>query len=111
MKLQQAYFVETNKIGGWTLVGYQAPVSQNFTYSGAFTTDQAVETSTLTTAKNGFEAANKVKLNDCEAAKNWTVAIQFTSGKKDVDYTASAGSSAGCQALTPSFTQISQAAP
>ena len=34
MKLQDAFAAERNAAGGWTLIGYTAPTSNNFTYSG-----------------------------------------------------------------------------
>lgn len=40
VKLQQAYFSEASKAGGWQLIGYQAPnggSTTNFTYSGDIT--------------------------------------------------------------------------
>ena len=113
VKLQQAYFSESNMIGTWTLIGYKAPgntgnsgsATTNFTYTG--TLDAA--TSTSASATQAWQAQNNVQLNDCQSAKNWGVSVAATSAGSsngaDVTFTA-AVNTPGCQALTPSFELI-----
>lgn len=119
MKLQQAYFAEQNKFGGWSMIGYTAPGSgetTNFYYGENFdhstTTDNA--------SGVGWAADNKVVLNDCAKGSavtsknatgvtdgNWkiTVSANTATGNGDVTFT-SAVKTDGCTALTPSFTSI-----
>ena len=113
VKLQQAYFSESNMIGTWTLIGYKAPGSTgndgsqttNFTYNGSL--QAAVSTSA--SAAQAWQASNRVQLNDCAAAANWGVAVSATQAGSaqgaDVSFTASVNTP-GCQALTPSFELI-----
>ena len=112
VKLQQAYFSESNKAGGWQLIGYMAPndgATTNFEYgkSLGIAKDQS---SDIASATIGWDAANKVNLNECKAATNWTISIvkatSSTAGD-DIKFTASAGN-AGCVALTPTFDKIGQ---
>ena len=112
MKLQQAYFSESNMAGGWQLIGYMAPndgATTNFEYGKnlGIVKDQS---SAISSATTGWDAANKVNLNECKAATNWTISIikatSSTAGD-DIKFTASAGP-AGCVALTPTFDKIGQ---
>lgn len=109
VKLQQAYFSESNMAGGWQLIGYQAPnngTTTNFEYGielpiGAQSSDD------LSTGKVGWNAKNKVALNECSSAVNWTVTLSKASGttSADISFAASAGAT-GCVALTPTFDKI-----
>ena len=114
VKLQQAYFSESNKIGSWTLIGYKAPgsntgtkgVTTNFTYEG--TVSSAV-TSDPTT-KTAWTAKNNTQLNDCNATQvNWWVDPKIRSADAsngaDISFTA-AVTSGGCESLTPTFSNI-----
>ena len=110
MKLQQAYFSESNMAGGWQLIGYMAPnngTTTNFTYGNdlGIEADQSDAITALTT---GWDAANNINLNECAKGTNWTVKIQKTSSSTagdDVSFTAAANG-AGCVALTPTFDKI-----
>ena len=116
MKLQQAYFSESNKAGGWQLIGYMAPgvnsSTTNFDYHPG---SIAVSTSaTLTSSSNtvGWQAHNSVNLNECTSTDEnypWKVTMNLgtttTSGQEDVVFTAAA-TGAGCIALTPAFDKI-----
>ena len=106
VKLQQAYFSESNKYGGWTLIGYTAPGpdstgTTNFTYGKG---DIPADNSTAVggASKSGWTAANKKDLNDCTAGENWTVKL---TDNGDLKFDAAA-SGAGCVALTPTFGNI-----
>ena len=112
VKLQEAYFSESNYIGSWTLIGYTAPGSNgtttNFTYAGGLTDKQ----STSVTGDGAWKATNNVKLNDCPSAANWYVTEEISPATT----TASVGltqkgkilttNAAGCTALTPNFESI-----
>ena len=109
MKLQQAYFSESNMAGGWQLIGYQAPnngTTTNFEY-GIELPIGAQSSDALSTGKVGWNAKNKVALNECSSAVNWTVTLSKASGttSADISFAASAGD-AGCVALTPTFDKI-----
>lgn len=114
VKLQQAYFSESNKAGGWQLIGYLAPsgdgASQttNFKYDvGAIGADAS---DALASAKIGWQAANRANLNECQGDGtkfNWTVTVSKETGTSQDDVSfASAAKGAGCVALTPTFDKI-----
>lgn len=112
VKLQQAYFSESNMAGGWQLIGYMAPndgSTTNFTYTGpGITKDQSSDLSDGDVI--GWQAHNNANLNECQAGDNWTVKLNkatSTSKGDDITFTASAGA-AGCVALTPTFDKIGQ---
>ena len=108
MKLQDAYAAERNAAGGWTLIGYTEPTSNNFTYSG--TGISASETAELATLSNvlGWAAVNKVALNDCQAsgdgACKWQV--QLSNGTKGGQISYSTCLSANAKPLTANFEAI-----
>ena len=109
MKLQQAYFSESNMAGGWQLIGYQTPnngSTTNFEYG----TDLGISdqnSDALESSQVGWDAKNKVALNECESGVNWTVTLSKASGttSADISFATSAGD-AGCVALTPTFDKI-----
>lgn len=110
VKMQQAYFSESNFVGSWELIGYKAPGTSNkttnFTYEGATITGG----STNAAVNNAWSANNNVKLNDCEpASNNWTVNVTPTtatsSAAADVAFV-SVVSDDKCKALTPTFHTI-----
>ena len=106
MKLQEAYASESNAMGGWKLIGYQAPgnnkVTTNFTYSGAI--DETG--STTTTTPDAWKAAANVALNDCAANSGWSIQTAIAATTGVVSFTASLSDAANCNALTPNFTKI-----
>ena len=109
VKLQQAYFSESNMAGGWQLIGYQAPnngTTTNFEY-GIELPIGAQSSDALSTGKVGWNAKNKVALNECSSAVNWTETLSKASGttSADISFAASAGAT-GCVALTPTFDKI-----
>ena len=117
MKLQQAYFSESNMAGGWQLIGYMAPGSNSETTNFKYDPDgiPVGESDELSDAVVGWKAGNKVTLNECATASggavsyHWTVTLSKTTattgGNADVAFAASAGD-AGCVALTPTFDKI-----
>lgn len=111
VKLQQAYFSESSKAGGWQLIGYLAPnngTTTNFNYDNG---DIAVDASSaLDDAEVGWQAANVANLNECQgngSTYNWTVTLTKQTGNSqdDVSFEAAANG-AGCIALTPTFDKI-----
>jgi hypothetical protein len=110
VKLQDAYFSESNMAGGWQLIGFLAPSgaganqTTNFTYEGSI---DPAGSDALDDAVEGWAASNRQNLNECTAAKNWTVTLSKASGttQADIAFAASAGP-AGCVALTPTFDKI-----
>lgn len=112
VKLQQAYFSESNMAGGWQLIGYSAPnngSTTNFKYDvGGIAKDAS---DALGSNQVGWQAANKANLNECTgdgSTFNWTVTLSKETGtsQDDIKFAASAGSNAGCVALTPTFDKI-----
>ena len=113
VKLQQAYFSESNLMGGWTLIGYVGPGSSvagtngssqttNFDYYGGIDVNSTNEASN----QNGWNARARVPLNDCPATSSiWTVSVNKTDAH--VSFTAATPNTAGCKALTPTFDKIS----
>ena len=109
VKLQQAYFSESNMAGGWQLIGYSAPnngSTTNFTYGNSLGIT-AQNSDALSASKIGWDAKNNVALNECASAVNWTMTLSKSTGttSDDIRFAASAGD-AGCVALTPTFDKI-----
>ncbi len=108
VKLQDAFAAERNAVGGWKLIGYTEPASNNFQYKGEVTADATVELSSSLSQK-GWRANNKVALNDCAASGNkacyWDVVLTNGTTGGQVAYAACQSSDAS--PLTPNFTAIS----
>lgn len=117
VKLQQAYFSESLKAGGWQLIGYLAPNSgetTNFVYG--IGDIETADSESSPDGKEGWQAANKANLNECGAVtgakansnndgSHWKITLGYTAGANDMTFTATAGD-AGCVALTPTFDKI-----
>jgi len=120
VKLQQAYFSESLKAGGWTLIGYSAPgtngLTTNFAYGlGAIAENTAVDAGE---AKVGWTADNLANLNECAKGSqtagkntattaNWKVSVIQGSGTSNQELVFTAAvNGAGCTALTPTFDKI-----
>lgn len=112
VKLQSAYFAETTKLGGWTLIGYKAPgtatsatnsKSNNFEYDGsAIDANTAVVTATT----DSWKAKNNNKLNDCGSAFHWHIKSVWSDNNVTYEPTIDGETAGECTALTASFTQI-----
>ena len=118
VKLQQAYFSEANKVGGWQMIGYMAPSGDvasettNFKYNPSDAIGVATSIALGTGDTRGWTAENKVNLNECKAGVNWAIDMTKSTDtnkgddvvfKALIDVTSQNG---GCAALTPSFTNI-----
>ena len=136
MKLQDAYAAESNALGTWDKIGYSMPGSTQFTYAeNTSTLTVTCSSGTLnnetkkcddkkdangkveeagvvgsSTYSEAWSASNTAQLNECTAGKNWKISAQINQSGTSV----SAGSvvydatvtGTGCQALTPTFTNI-----
>ena len=104
VKLQDAYAAERNAAGGWKLIGYTKPASNNFNYTGSVTEDGTVELDKLN-ANMGWRAENTVALNDCQANKCfWNITLDKGSAGGQIEYAACQSSDAA--PLTANFTAI-----
>jgi len=120
VKLQQAYFSESNQVGTWTLIGYKGPGNNtsatasettNFNYGSGMTA--ATSVGQAPTTKTAWYANNRTQLNDCAVGQtgnpNWYVDPVVTASNASTgadigfDSHVTAG---GCQSLTPSFETI-----
>lgn len=121
VKLQQAYISESVAMGTWGVIGYKGPGEEdtksglagggkshntNFEYteSQTFTNN----TTALTDSdKIGWNAKNKVKLNDCADAINWQVKVKKSDlSEGDATFTSVVLNQSTCLALTPNFEKI-----
>ena len=118
VKLQQAYFAESQAIGSWKIIGYTGPgvnstdksQTNNFTYEPQSGAPKSSDTKAGDAAKSwmaGWSAANRAKLNDCPEGVNWGVGVKVSSDGKDM-YTSAYNSAnqTNCEPLTASFKQI-----
>ena len=105
MKLQDAYAAERNAVGGWKLIGYTDPASNNFNYKDSITTDATVELDNLS-SNIGWQAQNKTALNDCAALGCfWDITLNKGTAGGQIKYAACLTNNAA--PLTANFTAIS----
>ena len=106
VKLQDAYAAERNAVGGWTLIGYTKPASNNVNYAGAVGASATIELNgSLNTI--GWQAQNTVALNDCTASSCfWDITLD-DAGAKGGQINYAACLSANAAPLTANFTAIS----
>ena len=111
--MQQAYISEAVAIGNWKIIGYSAPGSNNFDYSEGTISWSNNTTALGSTAVDGWNAKNNVKLNDCGNGQiNWKMSIKAstTSGAAagDAEFAAGVSDKANyrCLELTPNFLTI-----
>lgn len=112
VKLQDAYVAESGVyVGNWTMIGYNMPTSTNFDFNGAISSETTALKGLGKT--EGWAASNKAKLNDCPAAKNWTISVQEATASaaskgSPIRYTAElvATNKELCKNLTPNFENV-----
>lgn len=106
VKLQDAYAAERNAAGGWKLIGYTKPASNNFTYTGSI--DEA-NTVALTSLSNtmGWQAQNVPALNECTANAGCTWKVTLTNGSVGGQIKYHACQSTNAAPLTANFEAIS----
>lgn len=111
IKLQQAYFSEASKYGGWDLIGYVGPGERNsatstYTTNFQYTAENLASNSTSTDAvSKAWKAHNVSKLNDCQPGDNWYIDLADASTTERDSYTATV-TGTGCSGLTPTFDKI-----
>ena len=105
VKLQDAYAAERNAAGGWKLIGYTIPASNNFNYAGSIAEGSTVELASLSN-NIGWQAQNKVALNDC-AVNNcfWDIALNNGTAGGQIKYAACLTNNA--EPLTANYKAIS----
>lgn len=106
VKLQDAYAAERNAVGGWTLIGYTKPASNNFSYQGQVGASATIALNgSLSTI--GWQAQNTVALNDCTASNCfWDIKLDDAGAKGgQINYAACLSNNAA--PLTANFTAIS----
>lgn len=113
VKMQEAYFSESNHVGNWAIIGYTAPGSgtatsgstTNFDYAQGGTYD---ERNTIATNPSGTEvwtATAKANLNDCGAGDTWGVQVTVSDDSK-VSFATGMSDESNCLTLTPTFKNI-----
>jgi len=111
INLQDAYTVESNNVGSWTQIGYNAPGTKDAA-SSAHTTNfgytDAVSGQTAT-----WKATAKVKLNDCAVNGYWQ-AVATAEKQADADggmtyVKIQTSGTSECIGLTPSFSNLARA--
>lgn len=110
--MQEAYISEAGTVlGNYKVIGYSTPgegnKTTNFDYTEADRTwDKNTVALTTTTITNAWQAKSRVKLNDCDIGKIWSVSVAASSTNAgEATFTANVPSDE-CEALTPSFTKI-----
>ena len=127
VKLQDAYFAETNSLGKWDKIGYKMASTTNFNYGGEHVEasntcsgsnpdgkncGDAGTTVTGSSITEGWTAENTTNLNDCAKGVNWKISAttvdpiggDVATGAQ-LTYS-SAKLTDGCSALTPKFVEI-----
>ena len=111
VKLQDAYVAEQAAMGDWGKIGYTMKNGESFVYSDdasqyANENTNLVET-LATTAKLGWTATSRVKLNDCANASTWKISVKQATGNAEgmVKYLTNISAKA-CSDLTPSFGKL-----
>jgi len=103
-KLQTAYLVETNSLGGNQKIAYLFPGQTTYASTSDATgftygvTALAINTTTATGSVL-WTAAPKSKLNDCTTAVQWTATVS-------IDASVDATVSTLCESLTPNFKNL-----
>ena len=71
VRMQHAYMLENNELGGWALVGYKAPgvnnMTSNFTYSGVTESSSVSFTAATSAVDVGSVGLNNVVTDNCRA--------------------------------------------
>jgi hypothetical protein len=113
VKLQEAYFSETNHVGNWAIIGYTAPRNPKTSGVGGLTTNfdysqqGDYEDNTIATDPTSalvWQVQARVKLNDCGTEDTWGVQATVSSAK--VSFATGLSDEANCLMLTPNFKNI-----
>lgn len=114
VKLQEAYFSESNHVGNWAIIGYTAPgnaktgntvggETTNFDYTqqGTYADNTIADDPT---AELVWQAQARVKLNDCGTEDTWGVKATVNNAK--VEFATGLSDETNCLTLTPNFKNI-----
>jgi hypothetical protein len=113
VKLQDAYFSESNHVRNRAIIGYTAPGTAKTSSVGGTTTnfdyseqgDYAdITIATDPTNQLVWQAQARVKLNDCGTEDTWGVQATVSSAK--VTFATGLSDEANCLTLTPNFKNI-----
>lgn len=107
VKLQDAFAAERNAAGGWKLIGYTNPASNNFTYSGTGVGDAATVALTALNNNVGWQAQNIPALNECTANNGCTWKVTLANGTVGGQIKYHACQSTKAAPFTPNFDAIS----
>jgi len=102
-KLQTAYIVETNNLGGNKKIAYLFPGQDTYGQTSnktAFTYGVGLTIDATGTGNVSWTANPQSKLNDCPSSANQWVATVYS------EATVTASVSADCQSLTPNFNNL-----
>ena len=107
VKLQDAFAAERNAVGGWKLIGYTVPASNNFNYAGQIADANTVE---FVSCQNWLAGEHKVVLNDCALSSTtggcfWDIKLSQGANGGQIAYAACLTGNAA--PLTTNFTAIS----
>ena len=97
--VQDAYLHGHNAIGSWKAIGFSAPTSKVFEYSGCVQESIAPQKDGKDVI--GLIASNSAKLNDCQPNNAWAI-VMTPKDEHSVTYR-QVVSSAECGALTPNW--------
>jgi type II secretory pathway pseudopilin PulG len=110
INLQDAYTVESNAVGTWTQIGYNAPGTKDDA-SSAHTTNFGYADGKSGNAET-WTATAKVKLNDCDVGGTWVAtATPETKDASEGGMTYVQIGTSGtpnCTGLTPSFANLAR---
>lgn len=93
------------------MIGYTAPGNNGVTTNFTFTPSEGLAKNTTTQGDitGAWQAANNVKLNDCNNGVHWQVNLKAVANEKEGYEAKMASDTDGaCLALTPTFTNIGQ---
>lgn len=119
MKLQNAFVTESDAVGNYQMVGYQAPGLTTFDYTEP-TVTWGADNTTMVTALSGtvltWQAKNNVALNDCDKDNIWALGVAKATSGAGVSFSggiaktaAAAGAyESACIALTSGFKTIAE---
>ncbi len=104
-KLQVAYMVETNTLGGNKKIAYLFPGQETYGQTSSvtgFIYDVGIDTeSAIAIGSVTWEANPKSPLGDCQIADGWTATVSI-----NAMVTVDASAATGCLALTPNFKNL-----
>ena len=119
VKLQNAFVTETDAVGNYQMIGYQAPGSTTFDHTEPSVTwgaDNTTMVNNVTSVVVTWQAKNKVALNDCAKDNYWALGVKKATTGAGVEFSGGIGTTAAatgsyanaCLALTSGFKTIAE---